>query len=83
VNDENFIIITGNKKLAAVYWSNIMAIYNQYRWRWRRLNVKGADKWEGLVDRDDWQIDESGGAGAIKPYDQRRLRELRFWFGEG
>ena len=83
VNDENFLIIEGNRPLAAKYASNIMAIYSQYRWRWRRQNVAGADKWQGLVDSDAWQIDDRQGVDNLKPYDRRRVRELDFWFGRG
>lgn len=35
-NDENLLIIRDAPCLAAVYAANIMAIYNQYRWRFRR-----------------------------------------------
>lgn len=35
-NDENLLIIRDAPCLAAAYAANIMAIYNQYRWRFRR-----------------------------------------------
>ena len=60
-----------------------MAIYSQYRWRWRRQKVKGADKWEGLREDDTWQIGSKLIDGGLAPYDQRRKREVDFWFGRG
>jgi phosphatidylserine/phosphatidylglycerophosphate/cardiolipin synthase-like enzyme len=76
-NDENFVFIKGNKRLAAAYASNIMGIYNQYRWRWRLQNVQGTNNWNGLQDNDRWQIDPNH----PKPSDERRRRELDFWLG--
>ena len=35
-NDENLLIIRDAPGLAGAYATNIMAIYNQYRWRFRR-----------------------------------------------
>jgi phosphatidylserine/phosphatidylglycerophosphate/cardiolipin synthase-like enzyme len=36
INDENLLIIRDAPGLAAAYATNIMSIYNQYRWRFRR-----------------------------------------------
>ena len=33
VNDENLILIQGNRDLASQYAGKIMEIYSQYRWR--------------------------------------------------
>jgi phosphatidylserine/phosphatidylglycerophosphate/cardiolipin synthase-like enzyme len=35
-NDDNLVIIEGNRALAAAYAVNIMTVYNQYRWRFIR-----------------------------------------------
>ena len=83
-NDENFVIVEGNARLAAAYAVYIMECYNQYRWRFNRLNaaVPAGKAWNGLQDNDTWQI--GGAGGSTKPdYDKRRLRELDFWFGRG
>ena len=54
-NDENLLVIRDAPGLAAAYVSNIMAVYNQYRWRFRRA-VQPVDKrWKGLKDSDSWQ----------------------------
>ena len=75
-NDENLLIIRGARELAPAYATNIMSVYNQYRWRYRRQTQKPAKKrWDGLVDRDDWQ------KGYLKPGSEA-LREMKFWVGE-
>jgi hypothetical protein len=52
-----------------------MAIYNQYRWRFRRQTQTKAKRWDGLQDGDDWQKGylKAGSAAA---------REIDFWVGE-
>jgi phosphatidylserine/phosphatidylglycerophosphate/cardiolipin synthase-like enzyme len=45
-NDENLLIIRGLPGVAAAYATNIMSIYNQYRWRYQRgapLPLDGGD----------------------------------------
>lgn len=75
-NDENLLIIRGARELAPAYATNIMSIYNQYRWRFRRQTQTPARKrWDGLVDRDDWQ------QGYLRPGGEA-LREIDFWVGE-
>ena len=54
-NDENLLIIRDAPGLAAAYAANIMAIYNQYRWRFRRQVQPKNKRWKGLVDADTWQ----------------------------
>jgi phosphatidylserine/phosphatidylglycerophosphate/cardiolipin synthase-like enzyme len=76
VNDENLIVIQGNRDLASQYAGKIMEIYSQYRWRASVQSDQGKPKWEGLADDDKWQIEDPS-----QPYDKRRLRELDFWFG--
>jgi phosphatidylserine/phosphatidylglycerophosphate/cardiolipin synthase-like enzyme len=78
VNDENFVLIEGNSELASQYAGNIMEIYSQYRWRASVRAQGGHPKWQGLADDDKWQIK---GPERPSPYDQRRLKELDFWFG--
>jgi phosphatidylserine/phosphatidylglycerophosphate/cardiolipin synthase-like enzyme len=73
-NDENLLIIRNAPGLAAAYATNIMAIYNQYRWRFRRHAQAKNKRWKGLVDRDTWQ------KGYLKP-GSPALREIDFWVG--
>jgi phosphatidylserine/phosphatidylglycerophosphate/cardiolipin synthase-like enzyme len=74
INDENLLIIRDAPGLAAAYASNIMAIYNQYRWRFRRQVQPPNKRWKGLKDNDLWQKGylRSGSTG---------LREINFWIG--
>jgi phosphatidylserine/phosphatidylglycerophosphate/cardiolipin synthase-like enzyme len=86
VNDENFLIIENNATLASDYATKIMEIYNQYRWRASQQNdtqqeAKQQPKWTGLADDDRWQIDAPDADPKTQAYDQRRKRELDFWFG--
>jgi phosphatidylserine/phosphatidylglycerophosphate/cardiolipin synthase-like enzyme len=74
-NDENFLIIRDAPGLAAAYATNIMAIYNQYRWRLRRQTQLKTKQWKGLEDGDTWQKGYLK-AGSIA------LREINFWVGE-
>jgi hypothetical protein len=52
-----------------------MAIYNQYRWRFRRATQPKSKQWKGLQDTDAWQ------KGYLKP-GSPSLREINFWVGE-
>lgn len=73
-NDENLLIIRDAPGLAAAYAANIMAIYNQYRWRFRRKSQPVKKRWKGLKDNDTWQ------KGYLKP-GGTGLREIDFWVG--
>lgn len=75
VNDENLLIIQDAPGIAAAYATNIMAIYNQYRWRFRRQVQPKAKQWKGLQDSDAWQKRYLE-VGSIA------LREINFWVGE-
>ena len=80
-NDENFLIIEGNGRLASQYASKIMEIYNQYRWRASQAHSTTAPRWAGLANDDRWQIGAPGADARTQAYDGRRRRELDFWFG--
>jgi phosphatidylserine/phosphatidylglycerophosphate/cardiolipin synthase-like enzyme len=75
INDENLLIIHDAPGLAAAYAANIMAIYNQYRWRFRRQVQPRSKRWKGLVDDDFWQ------KGYLRSGSKAR-REIDFWMGE-
>jgi phosphatidylserine/phosphatidylglycerophosphate/cardiolipin synthase-like enzyme len=74
-NDENLLIIRDAPGLAGAYATNIMSVYNQYRWRFRRQTQPKAKQWKGLKDDDAWQKGYLK-AGSIA------LREINFWVGE-
>ncbi|CQD22317.1 hypothetical protein BN000_05567 [Mycobacterium europaeum] len=80
-NDENFLLIRDAPGLASAYATNIMAIYNQYRWRFNRVHKVHSTSFDGLGDNASWQpwlwkSPTSADAKAAK------LREMDFWIGE-
>lgn len=74
-NDENLLIIRDAPRVNAAYATNIMAVYNQYRWRFRRQNQPKTNRWKGLEDGDNWQ------KGYLKE-NSPALREINFWVDE-
>jgi hypothetical protein len=40
-NDENLVIIEGNKKLAAAYATHILDVYDHFSWRYTVKRLKG------------------------------------------
>ncbi|MGA7805056.1 phospholipase D-like domain-containing protein [Bradyrhizobium sp.] len=72
-NDDNLMIIEGNRELAAAYAANIIAIYQAYRWNaYVEAHRQDPKVWHGLVNRDDWQNGYLSGA---------ELAEMTFWMG--
>ncbi len=72
-NDDNLMIIEGNRPLAAAYAANIIAIYQSYRWNaYVEAHRQDPKVWHGLVNRDDWQDGYLSG---------EELAELTFWMG--
>jgi len=66
-NDENFIIIKGNRALAEAYAVNIEGAYAHYRWR--AFLASTNKPFNGLKDDDTWQ----------GPRLAASKRELQFW----
>lgn len=53
-NDENFIIVKGDRELAEAYAVNIMGAYAHYRWR--AFLQQTNRPFNGLQDDDKWQV---------------------------
>jgi phosphatidylserine/phosphatidylglycerophosphate/cardiolipin synthase-like enzyme len=70
-NDENLLIIRGNRALAEAYATHVMDVYDHYRWRYL-LQQHGSKAWMGLAPSDDWQDKYFQADGAA-------ARELAFW----
>ena len=70
-NDENFVIVRGHKALAAAYATNIMSVYQHYRYRSdvRSMLAQGKQPWGNLADDDQWLPNEL----------QLRAQEIAFW----
>ena len=58
-NDENFVVIHGNKDLAEAYAVACIATYSHYRWRAYVKDMAEAGKkiWDHLSDKPQWQQD--------------------------
>jgi phosphatidylserine/phosphatidylglycerophosphate/cardiolipin synthase-like enzyme len=66
-NDENFIIVKGDRELAEAYAVNIYGAYAHYRWRAFLSQTKRP--FNGLADDDGW----------LAPRLKAARRDLRFW----
>lgn len=73
-NDENLLIIRGNKALAAAFTVHVMDVYDHYRWR-NEMGKTGQDVWHALERNDSWQSKYFENGIINDP-------ELKFWFGE-
>lgn len=67
-NDDNLNIVQGHAALARAYAANIVAIFQEYRWRSYVATHTGGG-WKGLEDDDAWQ------SGHLS----REAGELLFW----
>jgi hypothetical protein len=73
-NDDNLVIIEGNAALAQAYAVNIIAIYQEYRFRhYVAKNAASPNAWHGLEDNDTWQQGHLTGDAE---------GELQFWLGQ-
>jgi hypothetical protein len=73
-NDENLVIIEGNKALAVAYAAHVLDVYNHFSWRYmvKRLKEKGAD--QSLSETPDgWMRKYFDSSGNIKN------AQLNFW----
>ena len=65
-NDENLLIIKGNRSVAAAYAAHVLDVYEHYRWRWRlqqpirdafdklktqHPNAKAGDLWAKAIEK--------------------------------
>ena len=72
-NDENLVIIRGNRRLAEAYASHILDVYDHFAWRVTQSNPK--KKGDGLLKTspEAWQGKYFNDDGSIK------VAQLRFW----
>ena len=59
-NDENLVIVRGQKNLAIAYAAHVMSVYQHYRYRSyvREMLAQGKTPWGNLDDDDQWLKDE-------------------------
>jgi phosphatidylserine/phosphatidylglycerophosphate/cardiolipin synthase-like enzyme len=70
-NDENLVIIKGNKLLAEAYLTHVIDVYDHYRWRFL-LQQKHEAAFKNLDDTTSWQDKYFKPGSAAK-------REVDFW----
>jgi phosphatidylserine/phosphatidylglycerophosphate/cardiolipin synthase-like enzyme len=68
-NDENMLIVRGNRELAQAYAAHVIDLYDHYRWRYR-LQTEKQHAWSSLATDDSWQDVYFTAARAV---------ELGFW----
>jgi phosphatidylserine/phosphatidylglycerophosphate/cardiolipin synthase-like enzyme len=71
-NDENLLIIRGNRALAEAYAVHVMDVYDHYRWRFNLAQKGTKNAWWGLAKTDQWQDKYFASGSPSKP-------ELQFW----
>lgn len=71
-NDENMVIVTGDRALAEAYAVHILDVYDHYRFRaiQSEREAQGKKGWSGFLDGDDrWQDNYANGKkGAVMRY---------------
>lgn len=72
-NDENMLIIRGNRRIAEAYAAHVLDVVNHYKWRYKLqgLHKKGTldTAWKDLEDTDKWQ-DDYFNKGLLKSRDR-------------
>jgi phosphatidylserine/phosphatidylglycerophosphate/cardiolipin synthase-like enzyme len=66
-NDENFVIVKGDRALAEAYAVNALGVYQHYRWR--AFLGQSEHPFNGLADNDTW----------MAPMLEKNQRDLQFW----
>jgi phosphatidylserine/phosphatidylglycerophosphate/cardiolipin synthase-like enzyme len=75
-NDENLVVIRGNRPVASAYAAHVLDVYDHYRWRYKLQEAKREGKkarvWQGLSTDEHWQD------FYFKTYDPLSA-EAKFW----
>jgi len=73
-NDENLIIVRGQRALAEAYATHVLDIYDHFSWRWM-IQSQGQVRAETMLSTvpDEWQSRYFDAKGNIK------VAQLRFW----
>jgi len=75
-NDENLVIVRGQRALAAAYATHVLDVYDHFSWRWtlqQRARARGAAAATLSLVPDEWQSRYFDSKGNIK------VAQLRFW----
>ena len=73
-NDENLVVVEGNKNLAVAYATHVLDVYDHFSWRYmiNRLGTKGAD--QSLANEPNKWLDKYYDADG-----QIKNAQLKFW----
>ena len=73
-NDENLVIVKGQRALAQAYATHVLDVYDHFSWRWM-VQKQGQDKADAMlkVKPDEWQSRYFDDQGNIK------AAQLKFW----
>jgi len=74
-NDENMVMIAGNKKLAQAYATHVLDVYDHFAWRWSLKKEDGTQTADSYLKTDpdswlQWYYDENGDV---------KNQQLKFW----
>jgi phosphatidylserine/phosphatidylglycerophosphate/cardiolipin synthase-like enzyme len=73
-NDENLVLIEGNKKLAMAYATHVLDVYDHFAWRWglQRNDKLGSDSYLKSTPDEwlSWYFDDKGNI---------KTAQLKFW----
>ena len=72
-NDENLLIVRGNRKLAEAYAAHVLDVYDHFAWRVSQNDPKTKGDGTLKTDPDVWQDRYFNADGSI------RVAQLRFW----
>jgi phosphatidylserine/phosphatidylglycerophosphate/cardiolipin synthase-like enzyme len=72
-NDENLVIVKGNRALAGAYTTHVLDIYDHFSWRWLVGRSKGNFDATLKTKPDEWQSRYYNADGSIKN------AQVRFW----
>ena len=72
-NDENLVIVRGNRRLAEAYAAHVLDVYDHFAWRVSQNNPKSKGDATLSTDAGAWQNRYFNADGSI------RVAQLRFW----
>jgi phosphatidylserine/phosphatidylglycerophosphate/cardiolipin synthase-like enzyme len=79
-NDENLVMIRGNKKLAAAYATHVLDVYDHFAWRWTLK--KGTPHDDSYVKSDSSYLQSTADEWLDRYFDSKgniKTAQLKFW----
>jgi phosphatidylserine/phosphatidylglycerophosphate/cardiolipin synthase-like enzyme len=75
-NDENLVIVDGNKRLASAYATHVLDVYDHFAWRWKVQRDGLSATKQSLKDVPAEWLNQYFG-----PDDKIKTAQLKFWMG--